>query len=322
MRKYLRSAAYLAVAAWFSVAHAGSYEDFFRSIKEDDATTVASLLQRGFDPNTPSPDGLTGLYLALREPAPKVAAVLVGWPQTKVEVRTAQDESPLMMASLKGETDFVRKLIARDADVNKPGWAPLHYAATGGHLDVMELLLENNAFIDAESPNGTTPLMMAAMYGTPAAVKLLLDAGADVGMVNKLGLTALDFARRGNRPDAIAMIQAAMDQARAKAAAKPPAPAALPVPATATPPSSNEPTALPAVAPAPAQPPQAVPKAMPLPAPPPAVPTPVLPPAVAGVSAAPAPGPVRPHPEPASVQPQPAAPAPAPAPAVRQPGQW
>jgi ankyrin repeat protein len=54
-----------------------------------------------------------------------------------------KDESPLMMAALKGHTALARKLIARDADVNKPGWAPLHYAATGGHLEMMELLLEN-----------------------------------------------------------------------------------------------------------------------------------------------------------------------------------
>ena len=72
----------------------------------------------------------------------------------------------------------------------------------------MELLLEHHAFIDAESPNGTTPLMMAAHYGSPAAVKLLLEAGADTAMKNQLGMTAIDFARRGNRPDSLEMISA------------------------------------------------------------------------------------------------------------------
>lgn len=212
MKQVLRFAVYLLVSAWFSVAVAGSYEDFFGAIRQDDDKTVADLLRRGFDPNTPSPDGLTGLYLALREPAPKVAQVLVEWPTTKVETRTAKDENPLMMAALKGQTAVARRLIERDADVNKPGWAPLHYAATGGHLDVMQLLLEHYAFIDAQSPNGTTPLMMAAMYGSTEAVKLLLDAGADTAMKNQLGMTALDFAIKGNRPDAAALIRQAVQR--------------------------------------------------------------------------------------------------------------
>lgn len=37
-----------------------------------------------------------------------------------------------MMAAIKGNVEAVRKLIARDADVNEAGWAPLHYAASGG----------------------------------------------------------------------------------------------------------------------------------------------------------------------------------------------
>lgn len=214
MRKLLRLTAYLFVTAWLSIASAGSYDDFFSAIRQDDAKTVAELLRRGFDPNTPSPDGLSGLYLALREPAPKVAQVLVDWPQTNVETRTAKDESPLMMAALKGQIELAKRLIARDADLNKPGWAPLHYAATGSHLDMMALLLEHYAFIDAQSPNGTTPLMMAAMYGSTDAVKLLLDAGADTAMKNQLGMTALDFATQANRPDAVALIQQAVQRSQ------------------------------------------------------------------------------------------------------------
>ena len=106
----------------------------------------------------------------------------------------------------KGQKEYVDLLLARDAAVNKPGWAPLHYAATNGHISIMKQLLEQHAFIDAQSPNGTTPLMMAAMYGSAEAVKLLLDEGADIAMKNQLGMTALDFAKRGNRPDAVEML--------------------------------------------------------------------------------------------------------------------
>jgi ankyrin repeat protein len=210
MRNWLKNVIYLWITIAFFSANAGSYDDFFRAVKQDDARTVQALLSRGFDSNTPDPKGMHGLYSALQDGALKVAEVLIAWPKTNVEWRSPQDESPLMMASLKGHTELVRKLIARGADVNKPGWAPLHYAATGGHLKVMELLLEEHAFIDAQSPNGTTPLMMAAYYGTPAAVKLLLEAGADTQMKNELGLSAVDFAHRANRADAAEMILAAI----------------------------------------------------------------------------------------------------------------
>ena len=205
-----RKLLYLIVFTWFGVANAGSYEDFFQAVKVDDVRTVNNLLARGFDPNSVDPNGQFGLIWAMKTSSFKVVEVLIGNPATNVEVRSPQDESALMFAALRGNMDLCKKLIARDADVNKPGWAPLHYAATGAHLDVMRLLLDNAAYIDAESPNGSTPLMMAAMYGNAAAVKLLLDAGADPLLKNSLGLTAVDFALKAERKDAAELIAAAI----------------------------------------------------------------------------------------------------------------
>ena len=205
---YFRYTLYLYVFTVSFSASSGSYEDFFAAIKKDDAAAVTSLLKRGFDANTRDEKGLHGLHLALQEPSIKVANVLMDWDKTAVEQRNAADESPLMLASLKGLLPVVVKLIERGADVNKPGWAPLHYAATRGHIDVMNILLEKHAYIDAASPNGSTPLMMAALYGTPSAVKLLLEAGADPSLKNMQGLTAIDFAQRDNRTDSAQIIAA------------------------------------------------------------------------------------------------------------------
>lgn len=210
MRSYFKFLVQLVLAFAVCAAQAGSYDDFFVAIKRDDPKSITGLLQRGFDPNALDPKGRHGLYIALQDGSLKAAEALVDWPKTNVEWRSPKDESPLMLASLKGHKELVRKLIARDAHVNKPGWAPLHYAATGGHLEVMLILLDEHAFIDAESPNKSTPLMMAAMYSTPAAVRLLLEAGADPMMRNELGMSAVDFANRASRTDAAELIAAAI----------------------------------------------------------------------------------------------------------------
>ena len=208
LMQYFKNLVYLIVLFIVFPASAGSYDDFFLAIKRDDAQQVQSLLSRGFDVNTRDPQGLHGLFLAVRDESLKTIAVLLAWPKVDVEPRNEVDESPLMLASLRGLTQIAQLLIDKGADVNKPGWAPLHYAATKGHLDIMSLLLEHHAYIDASSPNETTPLMMAALYGTPSAVKLLLEAGADPSIKNALGLTALDFALSDKRTESAQIIAA------------------------------------------------------------------------------------------------------------------
>ncbi|MDP3755531.1 ankyrin repeat domain-containing protein [Polaromonas sp.] len=219
MKKYLinhfKKIIYLFVTIGFISVNAGSYEDFFVAIKQDNPGAIRQLLTRGFDANTVDPKGQHGLYLAIQEPSLKAAQALLDWPKTNVNALNANDESPLMLAAIKGQLEVVAALIKRDADVNKTGWTPLHYAASKGHLAIMNLLLENHAYIDAESPNGTTPLMMAAQYGTTPAVKLLLDAGADPLLKNQQGLTAIGFAQRVSRTESADLIAAAVRKRQA-----------------------------------------------------------------------------------------------------------
>ena len=189
-----------------SVASAGAYEDFFRAIQQDNPSKVKELLARGFDANTIDSKGSHGLYMALSEPSLKAAQILIDWPQTDVNKLNANGESALMVAALKGQQDVAEKLIRKGADVNKTGWTPLHYAASGAQIEIIKMLLDNNAYIDAESPNQTTPLMMAAMYGTSSAVKLLLHEGADPSLKNQQGLTALQFAQRSNQSASVEAI--------------------------------------------------------------------------------------------------------------------
>ncbi|MEO5661120.1 MAG: ankyrin repeat domain-containing protein, partial [Polaromonas sp.] len=99
---HIKKVSYLIVFAGLSVSHAGSYDDFFNAIKQDNATNIKELLVRGFDANTTNPKGQIGLYLALSEPSPKAAQILIDWPKTDVNKLNANGESALMLAALKG----------------------------------------------------------------------------------------------------------------------------------------------------------------------------------------------------------------------------
>jgi ankyrin repeat protein len=201
--KYLRKIVYLSIVAAFSCAHAGSYEDFFVAIRNDNPSVLTNLLARGFDPNTRDPKGQPGLTMAFQQRAPQAAKALLAGPGIDVNALNEAGESALMMTALKGDIAGAQLLLERGAKVNQPGWSALHYAATGPEPKLVRLLLEHGAAVDAESPNGSTPLMMAAQYGSEDSASLLLERGADPGKRNERRLRAADFARLAGR-DALA----------------------------------------------------------------------------------------------------------------------
>jgi len=206
--KYFQIALYLIVTTAFSGANAGAYEDFFQAVAKDDDIALRTLLQRGMDPNSRSPEGQTALHLALRDKSPRVAELLWTSPTLDVDAVNTSGETPLMMAALHGHFGWAQRLIERGAKVHREGWSPLHYAATGPEPRIVALLLDRGAPVNAPSPNRSTPLMMAARYGVEASVDLLLARGADKGLRNDRDLDASGFAKLAGRDYLMQRLQA------------------------------------------------------------------------------------------------------------------
>ena len=185
---------YLYVLIGFSISKAGAFDDFFKAIVFDQVPVVGKLIYRGMDPNTPTEKGEPALVFAVRSGAPKTVAYLLKQPSIQIDATNMADETALMLAANANDLASANLLIEAGASVNRPKWTPLHYAASKGYKGMMRLLIENDAYVDAESPNGTTPLMMAAYYASPNAVKLMLEEGADPLLKNHDGQTALDMA--------------------------------------------------------------------------------------------------------------------------------
>jgi ankyrin repeat protein len=125
----------------------------------------------------------------------------------KVDASNAKGETPLMMAALKGQVDLARKLIERGAKVRKSGWTPAHYAASGPSAELLALLLDRGADIDARAPDGNTPLMQAARFGTEDSIKLLVQRGADKNLRNERSQSAADLARNADRMWAVRWLE-------------------------------------------------------------------------------------------------------------------
>jgi ankyrin repeat protein len=186
------------------LAFGGVYDDWFKAIKLDGDEHVRTLLRRGMDPNTVDEErGDTGLILAAREGSDKVFNVLLQTKGVNLDARSRNGDTALMLAAYRGNLAAVRALLDKGAEPNQTGWTALHYAATVGNNDIVALLLDRSAYIDAESPNQTTPIMMAARGGHILTVKLLLDEGADATLKNGAGMTAIDFAKAGEFKDIV-----------------------------------------------------------------------------------------------------------------------
>ena len=196
-----------------------------------DPAVIAFLVEKGANVISPANKGITALHFAaLFNPNPAVIDFLI---EAGSNLHSASKSSgklaPLHLASggrsveaqlhfiIKLETDMndlgrlltleeiklrerkfktkyrmfgntheiVEVLVNHGADIDaRDAWdtSPLHYAAAG-NMDsrVVRLLLEGGASVDAPNKHGWTPLHMAAWFNSNTEIsELLLDYGADV----------------------------------------------------------------------------------------------------------------------------------------------
>ena len=102
----------------------------------------------------------------------------------------------LHYAACRGHLLVAERLIrAGCANVNatnKDEESPLHLAAYGGYLNIVELLLDSGANVHAANGYKETPLFYAARRGYAAVARLLMRRGADPSHMSRFGDTAID----------------------------------------------------------------------------------------------------------------------------------
>lgn len=128
--------------------------------------------------------------------------------------RFAPDYTALMIASEKGFIDIVEILVENKANVNAAnfnGWTSLMLASSAGHFKIVELLIKKNAQVNAKTVLNTTALIVAVFSGHKNIVKILIENKADLNIRitngDYKGKTALMLAKEKDYQEIVEILQ-------------------------------------------------------------------------------------------------------------------
>lgn len=127
-----------------------------------------------------------------------------------LEARNPLDETPLHMAVTSGSTDMVQLLLDRGADVNaedKTGLTPLHIAAWWTATNRAQQLLDAGADPNLQDHFGDTPLHVAAMQGRQAMTVFLARHGSRLDVKNDDGRTPLELAKAYRQSETVHLLE-------------------------------------------------------------------------------------------------------------------
>lgn len=173
----------LSGCAYRAVDSGGLNRLLIKAAGNGDAAQVQRLIKEGAKVGDRDEYGDTALVIAARQGDRAVVSLL-----SKTYIGTKDLNEALLWATMS--EPLVKIAPGPTAPVQKRGLNPIDES----YADVVRLLLDMGAELEAKGEDGETPLVRAASHGETGAVKVLLDRGIEVDEKDQDGATALQGA--------------------------------------------------------------------------------------------------------------------------------
>ena len=182
----------LLIAAGADVGAANRYgvTPLYLAARAADARAARALLAAGADANTVLPNGITVLMTAAKAGDPDIVEALLG-EDDSLETATVAATSGYSAAG--GEVGSSNRADPNARD-NWHAQTALIWAAAEGHTEVVRVLLEGGADVNAATQRGNTALHAATRRGWTDIIELLVEHGAALDVRNARNQTPLDIA--------------------------------------------------------------------------------------------------------------------------------
>lgn len=179
---------------------------YFAAVRNGDFITVENLLKINIDINLKDANTETGIIIATDRNDIAMVKLFVEYGADVNIASDKIDNTPIMIASVKGYTDIVQLLIEQSNPdmtiLNGYGGTALIPACERGHVDVVRLLLEKtDVKVNHINKPGWTAMLEAIVLSDGGKsqqeiVTLLLAHGADKNIADKNGITPLEHAKK------------------------------------------------------------------------------------------------------------------------------